>query len=70
MNDINNISSNRVESCDVVDKKVYVEIACLLLDHGADFNIKNNKQQIPIDLCNDPSLIKLLIRYHNDLNSK
>ena len=71
MNDFNNISSSAEltsSTSDSLDKKVYISIACLLIDNSADLYIKNDKQQTPIDLCNDSSLIKFLIKYFNDFS--
>ncbi|CAF1147481.1 unnamed protein product, partial [Brachionus calyciflorus] len=71
----NNLSSidlnNRLENLNITseptDKVSYSNLACLLIDNGASLYIKNNKNQTPIDLCNDSNFIKFLIKYNHDV---
>lgn len=44
------------------DKKSSASIAIFLASNGAQLNIKNNKEQTPLDLCPDPHLLKLLTK--------
>lgn len=46
-----------------LDKKNYINIAHLLLDHGASLFIRNRKNQTPLELCNDECIIKHLLSY-------
>ena len=45
-----------------VDETEILNIACFLLDFGANLSIKNKKQQTPIDLCSDSEINKILIK--------
>ncbi len=40
-------------------QKEAAEIVALLLDHGADTNIRNKKNQRPIDYVSDPEILSL-----------
>ena len=44
------------------DKKSSASIAVFLASNGAQLNVKNNKEQTPLDLCPDPHLLKLLTK--------
>lgn len=44
------------------DKKSSASIAIFLASNGAQLNVKNNKEQTPLDLCPDPHLLKLLTK--------
>ncbi len=45
-----------------VDKTEILNVACFLLDFGANLSIKNKKQQTPTDLCSDLEINKILIK--------
>ncbi|KAF6027626.1 MIB1 [Bugula neritina] len=44
-------------------------IACFLAANGADLNLKNKKDQTPLDLCPDPNLCKALAKCFTDRKS-
>jgi len=44
------------------DKKSSASIAIFLASNGADLQVKNDKDQTPLDLCPDPHLLKLLTK--------
>ncbi len=44
------------------DKKSSASIAVFLASNGAQLNLKNHKEQTPLDLCPDPHLLKLLTK--------
>ncbi|XP_071837816.1 E3 ubiquitin-protein ligase MIB1-like [Apostichopus japonicus] len=50
------------------DKKSSASIACFLAANGADLNIKNKKNQSPLDLCPDPNLCRALQKCHKQQN--
>lgn len=47
-------------------RKGAASIAIFLATSGAEFTIKNASGQNPLDLCSDPSLLKLLKRCHQE----
>lgn len=59
-------SSNRDGIESQSDEKFYTvsfeKLALLLIENGADPNIKNNKNQTPLDLCNDLNLKKKMLK--------
>ena len=48
------------------DKKGSASIATYLTQNGASIELTNNKGQTPLDLCPDPSLLKLLCKCRQD----
>lgn len=48
------------------DKKSSTTIASILATNGADLEIKNKKNQTPLDLCPDPNLCKALTSCHRE----
>lgn len=48
------------------DKKSSASIANFLVTNGADLNLKNKKDQTPLDLCPDPNLCKSLVKCQKD----
>ena len=47
-------------------KKSSASIAVYLASNGADLHKRNKKNQTPLDLCPDPSLLKLLTKCSDD----
>ena len=72
--ELNNRSENSNFSPETNDKTsdgLYSKLACLLIENGASLYIKNNKDQTPIDLCNDSSFIKFIIKHnHHTIEAK
>jgi E3 ubiquitin-protein ligase mind-bomb len=57
----NEIDTSITTTCQIMlNKKSSANIALLLVQNGADINIKNKKEQTPLDLCTDLSLNKQL----------
>ena len=48
------------------EKKSSASIAVYLASNGADLHVRNRKNQTPLDLCPDPSLLKLLTKSSHD----
>ncbi|XP_050297321.1 uncharacterized protein LOC126736813 [Anthonomus grandis grandis] len=53
-------TSSGVTSLHVAAKSGFLDFVELLLRHGAIYNIKNKEGKMPIDLCTDQRVIKLL----------
>ena len=52
------------------EKKSNASIAVYLVSNGADLNVKNTKNQCPLDLCSDPNLIKHLTRLKEEAGTR
>ena len=52
------------------NKKSSANIALLLVQNVADINIKNKKQQTPLDLCTDLNLNKQLQKQYRELHTR
>lgn len=53
------------------EKKSSASIAIFLVSNGASLDVKNKKDQTPLDLCPDPNLFKQLKKCNQDyLDSK
>jgi len=62
-----NCSNVSITSTSTNEKlKQIITIAYLFIDNGANLNIKNKKQQIPLELCSDINFAKCLSKYYND----
>ena len=48
------------------EKKSSASIAIFLVSNGASLDVKNKKEQTPLDLCPDPNLFKQLKKCHQD----
>jgi E3 ubiquitin-protein ligase mind-bomb len=48
------------------DKMASTNLACMLIQYGADLSIKNKNQQTPLDICSDPNLGKVLNKHFKE----
>ena len=48
------------------DKKSSAAIACFLVSNGGDLNLKNKKNQTPLNLCPDPNWLEALKKCPKD----
>lgn len=68
--DVNQKDKHDTTSLLLAAKQEYKELLQLLLENGADPNIKNDSQEIPLLVTHDEETVKLLVEHGVDVNTQ